>query len=128
VSGRAPLIIENGNIAIDHAVLTGDEDGYVSYSGQAAEAAAQSNEQANLAFRALENLRYRVLELSLNGPLTGEMEAGLNIEGFNPDVLNGYPFRFDIDLSADLLRLLRDTTQGFRVRQQIEESLRREAD
>lgn len=128
VSGRAPLVIEEGNIAVDNAVLTGDEDGFVSYAGQAAEAAAQSNEQANLAFRALENLQYRVLELRLNGPLTGQMEAGLKIEGYNPDVLNGYPFKFDINLSADLLRLLRDTTQGFRIRQQIEDSLRETSD
>ncbi len=126
VSGSVPIAIREGNIFIENARLTGDDDGFVSYRGEATDAAAQSNEQANLAFRALENLRYRVLEVGLDGPVAGEMQLHLNIEGFNPDVLDGYPFRFNIGLSADLMRLVTETTQGFRIQRQIEDALRAE--
>lgn len=123
VSGEMPIVIREGNIIIDQATLTGDDEGFVSYRGQASEAAAAANEQASLAFRALENLQYRVLEATLNGPVAGEMDLTMVLEGFNPDVLNGFPFRFRIGVSADFVRLLRDTTQGFRIREQIERSL-----
>jgi hypothetical protein len=126
VSGQMPLAIRDGNIFIENALLTGDEEGFVSYRGQASQAAAEANEQANLAFRALENLRYRVLEVTLDGPVAGEMDLVVTMEGFNPDVLNGFPFRFRIGLSAEFVRLIRDTTQGFRIREQIERSLQEE--
>ncbi len=128
VSGRVPVVIAENNVAVEDAKLTADEDGFFSYQGQVSKAAAQGGSQANLAFRALENFQFRVLEVTLDGPVTGEMDLGIQLEGFNPEVLNGYPFAFDIDLSADLVRLIRDTTQGFRIREQIEKKLQQESD
>lgn len=127
VSGRVPIVISDNNVSIEDAKLTADEDGFFSYKGQVSEAAAQGASQAGLAFRALENFQFRVLEVTLDGPVTGEMDLGVQLEGFNPEVLNGYPFAFDIDLSADLVRLIRDTTQGFRIREQIEKKLQQES-
>ena len=123
LSGRVPILIDEGDISVEEGRLFADEDGYFSYTGRAADAAAQSNEQANLAFRALKNFRYRVLEAALDGPLAGEMQLDVLLEGHNPDVLNGTPFEFDITLNADLMNLLRNVTRGRQIERQIREQL-----
>jgi len=124
VSGVLPAVIEAGSIRIEDGRLSSDGEGYFSYRGRAGDAAAQSGEQASLAFRALEDFRYDALSARVNGELTGELDIAISLEGYNPDVLEGYPFAFDVSLSADVLNLIRDTTRGLRLGDEIEAVIR----
>ncbi|KAF0185865.1 MAG: hypothetical protein FD163_533 [Hyphomonadaceae bacterium] len=51
-----------------------------------------------LAEAALRNLQYKVLEIRVDGRITGDMTLGITIEGFNPDLLSATQFRFNVNV------------------------------
>jgi hypothetical protein len=59
-----------------------------------------------LAIAALRNLDYRVLRLTVDGPLTGDIDVGVTISGSNRDVLGGAPFAFNVVTDVPLAQLL----------------------
>ncbi len=59
-----------------------------------------------LAVAALRNLDYRVLRLTVDGPLTGDIDVGVTISGSNRDVLGGAPFAFNVVTNVPLAQLL----------------------
>jgi hypothetical protein len=65
--------------------------------------------------RALENFQYKELKVTLNRPPDGELALGVVMEGRNPDVLDGYPFRFNINLTGDIEPLLAALQEGRRL-------------
>ncbi|MEL6244410.1 MAG: YdbH domain-containing protein, partial [Pseudomonadota bacterium] len=109
VSGVFPIILERGDVLVDGARLTADSKGGVlRYSGAAADqaTAAANNESVSLAFDALKNLRYEVLELGADGNLLGDVTVTLRLVGANPDVAYGTPFAFNVSVDSQLAQLL----------------------
>ncbi len=107
VNGRFPIVVENTIARIEGGRLIAEgAGGTISYKGPAAEVASQ-NSGAKLAFDALANLRYRVLEIGVDGPLTGDLSLKFLFEGANPDVMSGYPIRFNLGATGPFVQLAR---------------------
>ena len=61
---------------------------------------------ADLAIEALRALEYKILEVTVNGRLTGELLVGVILEGANQQLLSGYPFKFNINMNVPVGQLL----------------------
>lgn len=132
VNGRFPIVVENTIARIEGGRLIAQGGGgVIAYQGPAAQVAAQ-NAGAKLAFDALANLRYRVLEIGVDGPLTGDLSLRFLFEGANPDVMSGYPIRFNLGATGPFAQLARTLGElgsrgqaiGERVRDEIERQQR----
>ncbi len=107
VNGSFPVVFSTGSARIEDAVLEASDDGgVIQYEAETTDAASQSNENAKLLFDALKDFRYRVLKIGLDGDVAGTMLLTLNVEGMNPEVLAGAPFKLNIGIESELAELL----------------------
>jgi hypothetical protein len=111
VGGEFPVVFTTGSAKIDNAVLKSVMPGVIQYSGSPGDAAAQADENSKMLFDALKDFRYEVLEVGLDGNLTGQMLLKLSVLGRNPDVLGGQPFQLNIGIDSALVPLLTSTFQ-----------------
>jgi hypothetical protein len=96
----------------------------VRYRPDQAPAALQAGgENVNLLLQALENFRYKELRLSINGRTDGEMDVGLHIAGANPNLYDGYPIEFNLNLEGALANVLRAGLTGYQIPQRIREQM-----
>ncbi len=110
VSGVFPLVLEAGSAFVRNArFLADDRGGVVRYTGAAGEQAAGANENVALAFDALKNFQYTVLELGADGDLNGEIILTVKMTGKNPEVLSGIPFAFNVSVDSRLGELLQSS-------------------
>ncbi len=63
--------------------------------------------------RVLRNFRYDELSLAIEKPAEAEVRLALVLLGKNPDVLEGQPFRFNINLEGDTGQLVEALTQAY---------------
>lgn len=118
VSGSFPINVEGTDIFVRDARLKADEQGgYISYQGTAADSAGAADPNAKMAFEALQDFDFTVLELGLDGNVRDRMTISLILEGKSRkgiaygngnQVLNGQPFLFDITVNSALGELLRN--------------------
>ncbi len=107
VNGSFPVVFSTGSARIEDAVLeASDSGGVIQYEAATTDAASESNENAKLLFDALKDFHYRVLRIGLNGDVAGTMMLTLNVEGMNPEVLSGAPFKLNIGIESELAELL----------------------
>ena len=107
VSGTFPVEIEGPNAYIRGATLTADnEGGVIAYTGKVADTAAQADDRVRMAFNALRDFRFSVLELGADGNLSGDMLITLKLIGTSPEVLDGAPFAFNIGIDSKLMQLI----------------------
>ncbi len=108
VSGTFPVEISGPNAYIRNARLTADEQGgTLAYTGGVGEQAAKADERVSMAFQALRDFRFSVLELGVDGNLSGDMLITLRLVGVSPEVLDGAPFAFNIGIDTKLMQLIR---------------------
>lgn len=62
----------------------------------------------DLALIALWNMHYSDLVMTLDKGLGEELNAVLQLKGKNPDAFSGHPFEFNINVSGETLRLIRE--------------------
>lgn len=116
LSGTVPVRLRADGVFVDRGKLAAESGGVVRLrSAKAKQALSGQGEQVSLMLRALEDFRYDVLELTVHRPPQGELELGVVMEGRNPAVLDGYPFRFNISLSGDIEPLLAALQEGRRL-------------
>lgn len=116
VSGILPILFTQNRVEIRQARLTADEPGgRLSYTGGVAGAASGQDARAGLAFDALRDLRFKVLEVGIDGDLAGQMRADLLLAGENVNPLAmgenlslpaGQAFEFAIGFDVPLGKLL----------------------
>lgn len=114
LAGRVPVEIREGSVFVRAAVLEAEPGGTIRYRSETAEAAGETAEGASLAFRALENFRFRVLRVEVDGPVDGDLTVRVALEGSNPDVYEGYPIKLNIRTEGAFMELVRRGTVGFR--------------
>lgn len=132
-SGVLPVVVRGGVAEIVGGRLSVDTDGgTIRYTGPDASGSTPSTtttfdepvgffermrrrvegepapQGADLAVAALRNFQFKVLELSVDGRVTGDLDVGVVLEGANPDVLAGTPFRFNIRATGPMMRLLQN--------------------
>ena len=65
-----------------------------------------------MAILALANFNYDKLAIGLDKEITGQAKLSLQLEGKNPDLLDGYPFKFNINLTGNVNPLIAALRQG----------------
>ena len=121
VAGEFPVVFTTGSAVIDHATLKSVNPGVIQYSGSTGDAAGQADQNSKMLFDALKDFHYEVLQVGLDGNLTGKLLLKLSILGRNPDVLSGQPFQLNIGVDSALVPLLTSTMQRPDVRTAIEQ-------
>ncbi len=114
LSGRIPIAIEGETVTIANGRLAAEAPGTLRFeSERARQVLAAAGESAELMLRALEDFRYDELSLAIDKPATADARLTLVLLGHNPDVLDGYPFRFNINLEGDTDRLVAALSQAY---------------
>ncbi|MCA8901605.1 MAG: YdbH domain-containing protein [Hyphomonas sp.] len=119
VSGRFPIDFERTKVLIRDARLKADPGGgRVAYLGDAADAAANSSANVRLAFDALKDFDFTVLEVGLNGNVADRIAITLKLAGKsrrditygqNATLGRGQPFEFEIAVDSALAELFRSS-------------------
>jgi hypothetical protein len=119
VSGRFPIDVERTKVLVRDARLFADDSGgRVAYLGDAADSAAQSDANVRLAFEALKDFDFTVLEVGLDGDLTDRVKITLKLAGksrnditygANAHIVKGQPFEFNIAVDSALAELFRSS-------------------
>lgn len=116
LSGEIPVRFGPGGVSIGGGRLAAIGPGVVRVDwGAARETLVGSAEQVALAVRALEDFRYQELTVGVAQPAGGELTLAIGLEGANPAVLEGYPFRFNVTLSGQLAPILEALREGRRI-------------
>ena len=116
LSGAIPLTVNDGTPRIADGSLIAQAPGVLRVKSDYAEQAlAAAGEQAELLLRALEEFHYEELSLTIDQPSEDLAVIGLSMLGNNPDVLEGYPFRFNVNLETDPRKLLKTLQEAFRI-------------
>jgi hypothetical protein len=116
LAGDIPLRLGPEGLQIDKGELGAVDKGRIQIEfGAAQESLASQGQSVNLMVRALEDFRYDILSLTLTRPASGDLALGITMQGSNPDVLDGYPFKFNINLTGDLEPILSALQTGRRL-------------
>jgi hypothetical protein len=122
--GTLPITVAGAEATIEDGELVSDGPGWVRYRPGEAPAAFQAGgENVNLLLQALENFRYETLRLTVDGRTDAEMDVGLHISGANPELYDGYPIEFNLNLEGALANVLRSGLAGYRIPDRIRERM-----
>ena len=123
LAGQIPVIFGSDALVIDNGALKTSAGGRLSLRSETlANALSGGGEIVELAIQALEDFRYDKLTVGLNKSASNQALVSLGILGHNPDVLDGQPFQFNINLESDLTSVLEALRQGYSL---SDEALRR---
>ncbi len=116
LGGTIPLEFRGDTVLITGGLLEAEGQGVLRFRSEAAKnALAAGGEQVELLLALLEDFRYRRLSLAFDKAATGEATVRLGTEGHNPAVRDGYPFVLNVNLSANLDRVLATVLEGYRL-------------
>jgi hypothetical protein len=63
------------------------------------------------------------LRLTIDGRTDGEMDVGLHLKGANPDLYDGYPIEFNLNLEGALADVVRAGLAGYQIPERIREQM-----
>ncbi len=107
VSGTLPVSTTDGGVAVQDGRLAAQGTGIIRYQSEAADAAlAGQASQVDLVLQALKDFRYELLSIGINAGSDGEAALAIRMEGHNPDVLEGRPLHFNINVSGNMAPLI----------------------
>jgi hypothetical protein len=107
LSGSIPLRFGEAGLAVEGGKIRAQDKGELHVKlGSAKETLEKQGQAMSLMVQALEDFRYTLLEVGVSRPAGADMTVAVTLEGMNPAVLEGYPFRFNINLTGDLERLI----------------------
>ncbi|SDJ35978.1 intermembrane phospholipid transport protein YdbH family protein [Lutimaribacter saemankumensis] len=116
LSGTIPVSISERGLSIRGGRLEAAGPGVLRVDwGSARERLMRSGEQVALAVTALESFSYQALAIDISKPVGGELAFAISLDGANPSVLDGYPFRFNITLRGRLEPILDAVREGRRI-------------
>lgn len=119
LSGEIPFTFVNDDVEIDNAVLASEESGVLRFNSQAAkDMLGSAGEQMALVLDVLANFHYKSLSLKINRKLGQNAVLTMGLEGHNPDVKDGYPFKLNINLETNLDKILATVREGYRLSSQ----------
>jgi len=125
-SGSFPIVLTRTGVLIENAWLEADAvGGNLQFRGPAAEALANNDPGSQIAFRALDNLTYKVLRLGINGDIADNITLSLTLEGHNPAVYGGQPVRMNVAVTSPLTALINSAQLTLSGEAAYREALRR---
>ncbi len=124
IDGTLPLTISETGVMIADGTLEATGDGVLRYQPDQAPGLLQTGgESVGLMLRALENFHYDKLRITLDGRTDGDTKIGLHVSGANPDLYEGHPIEFNLDLEGDLANLVRTNISNYQIPDRIREQL-----
>lgn len=124
MSGRIPVVVRGRDVIISKGELAAEASGWLSYAPLEPPAALQGQgETVSLALSALTNFHYQALRMTVDRQADGEMVVAMHVRGNNPDFYDGYPVEFNLNVSGQLDRVLRQGLAGYRIPEAIEKQL-----
>ncbi len=116
LSGMIPIRIGPAGLAVAGGRLDSLGAGAIRVDwGSAREMLVNSGEQVALTVNALEDFRYDTLSIGIDQPEDGALTLAIGLEGANAAVLDGYPLRFNINLSGELAPIMDAVREGRRI-------------
>lgn len=124
LDGSIPLTITDAGVAIDNGKLEATGSGVLRYKPDEASGALQAGgESIGLLLQALENFRYDELHITLDGRTDGKTDIGLHIRGANPDLYDGHPIEFNLELEGNLANIIQTNLSNYQIPDRIREKL-----
>ena len=124
IRGTLPLRITGTEAVIEGGELRADGPGWLRYRPAAAPTALEAGgENVTLLLQALENFRYEALRITLDGRTDATMDIGLHVQGANPELYDGYPIEFNLDLEGELANILRSGLASYQIPERIREQM-----
>lgn len=118
MSGTLPITYAPGDetITITNGQLNATTPGVIRYGKPGtAELRSGGDDNFTLALQALENFQFKKLDLTIDKAADGATKLKIVLEGSNPEVLDGYPFLININLSTNLSQVLAALKEGYRL-------------
>lgn len=106
LGGKVPVSVRDGAVSIDDGTLEANSGVLQFRSEQAAQMLAGGGQSVDLLLSVLRDFHYERLVVKIHKALAGEASVTIRLEGKNPEVLEGYPFRINLNVSGNLDRLV----------------------
>ena len=114
LAGSLPIVFAGSDIIVEDGHFDALEPGRLSIRFQALRSAlAGGGETVDAAVKALEDFHYEELSLALAKTAENDATVKLSTLGQNPEVMEGQPFRFNINLESNLTSVLEALQQGY---------------
>jgi hypothetical protein len=124
LDGVLPLRLSEGAAIVAGGELAATGRGVLRYAAGAAPPALQAGgEGVDLLLQALENFHYEALRITLDGRTDAAMDIRLHLGGANPDLYDGHPVEFNLDLEGDLANILRQGVASYQIPDRIRERM-----
>lgn len=116
LSGVIPLAFSDAGFSIESGSLEAESSGVLRVAwGSARDALMGQGEPVSLMVQTLEEFHYSTLRAKIDRPADGTLSLSVALEGNNPAVKDGHPFRFNISLSGNLEEILEAVREGNRL-------------
>ncbi|MEO5336452.1 MAG: YdbH domain-containing protein [Magnetospirillum sp. WYHS-4] len=127
LQGTIPFALDHGRLVVADGNLETASPGTLHYAPPAPPAALQAGGGgASLMLSALKNFHYEELRLTADRGSDGEWQARIRLAGRNPELLEGRPFEFNINIGGALDAILRHGLEGWRLPQALADALVRQ--
>ncbi|WP_340119859.1 YdbH domain-containing protein [Pelagibius sp. 7325] len=114
LKGSVPVVFTGGDVVIEESRFEAQGPGVLSIRIAALRSAlAGGGEAVEAGVRALEDFRYDNLTITLTKSAENDATVQLSTLGSNPTVMDGQPFRFNINLESNLTSVLEALQQGY---------------
>ena len=125
ISGLLPLTIGPRGLQIRDGQLAGQQPGGIlRYHPDATATNKQSNSALQLTTQALSNYHYDQLTVSTQYSPQGDLNLGMRLKGFNPDMNKGQAINLNLNISDNIPSLLRSLQAGRDISEAIERNLK----
>ncbi|MEG3638208.1 intermembrane phospholipid transport protein YdbH family protein [Magnetococcus sp. PR-3] len=113
LQGRLPVKMVGGRIFVEQATLFTKGRGMISNKTVAAATLKAGGAQPSLVAKAMENLQYERLKVTLDGDLAGDLNVRMEAVGKNPDLYKGHPLVLNFSVQGALGDLISKELEGF---------------
>lgn len=121
LSGRLPIRHTVNSLFLENAYLKGQE-GTIIYKPSIPPAALNQG-GGEILLQALSNFHFDEIRADLNGEPTQNLAISLSLKGSNPDLYEGHPIEFNLNLDGPLSKLVREGLSGYRIPEDIRQRL-----
>lgn len=123
IDGTLPLTIGE-TAAINGGKLGAVGPGVIRYAPSSVPGVLQAGgESVILMLQALENFQYDALNLTLDGKTDGDTQIGFHLKGANPELYDGHPVEFNLNLDGNLASLIQTNLDNYQIPDRIRERL-----
>ena len=116
LDGSIPLTLRGDSVSIQNGVLAAKKPGILRFkSEKVSQLLAGRAEDVDLLLQALTEFHYTELTFKLNNSTNNDLLTTLSLLGNNPNVLEGRPFRLNINLESNISDILKVLGQAYGV-------------